>query len=206
MFKKKDAPKEKNMGGAPTLLGPNTSFEGRFLGHDSICIEGEFRGELINESSVFINKSGRVQADVKARNVFVHGDVEGNIRASENLNIGPSGRVRGDVDTRSLTVVTGGRLDGNCRMLDENGEVISESQGIDSPVSSKASLFQSLDIEDSADEGQSSVVEEDGIEERQVIDPLNDIMSLDDEEDENRPDNESEDFPEELAEEKIQNS
>jgi len=205
MFKKKDAPKEKNMGGAPTLLGPSTTFEGRFLGYDSICIEGEFRGELINESSVFINKSGRVQADVKAKNVFVHGEVEGNIRASENLNIGPSGRVRGDVDTRSLTVVTGGRLDGSCRMLDENGEVISESQGVDSAVSSKASLLQSLEIEDSADEGQASGVDDDGIEERQVIDPLNDIMSLDDDEgedDQNRSEFESEEF----VQEKVQDS
>lgn len=201
MFKKKDAPLEKHMNGAPTLIGVNTSFEGRFTGHDSICIEGEFKGELISDSSIFINKSARVHAEVKAKNVFVHGEVEGNIRASEHLNIGASGCVRGDVDTRSLTVVTGGRLDGSCRMLDENGQVIKEGQGVESSGVSEGSLFESFGVGSAADAAERPDVD-DGIEERRVIDPLDDIMSLE-EEDEGSSENETE---EEVEEEKVQGS
>jgi len=201
MFKKKDAPMEKHMNGAPTLLGVNTSFEGRFTGHDSICIEGEFKGELISDNSVFINKSARVHAEVKAKNVFVHGEVEGNIRASEHLNIGASGCVRGDVDTRSLTVITGGRLDGSCRMLDENGQVIKDGQGFESSEVSERSLFESFGVGSAAEASERPDVD-DGIEERRVIDPLDDIMSLE-EDDEGNSEYET---VEEVEEEKVQGS
>lgn len=198
MFKKKDVPMDRHMTGAPTLIGSNTSFEGRFAGHDTICIEGEFKGELISDSSVFINKNARVQAEVKAKHVFVHGEVEGNIRASEHLNIGASGRVRGDVDTRSLTVVTGGRLDGSCRMLDENGDVIKDSPDGESSEASGMSLFQSLGVDTSEDEVAAGH-DDDGIEERAVIDPLDDIMSLDDDDEQDSPELESQELEEEKA-------
>ncbi|MGM0424708.1 MAG: bactofilin family protein [Thermodesulfobacteriota bacterium] len=114
--KKKRLQEEKDMGSVPTLIGTDTVFEGAFKGKDSICIQGEFKGSLQSEGNVYINQQARVEAEIDAQYVAVHGEVHGNIVAQEELNIGPTGRISGDVQTKSLTVATGGYLDGCCRM------------------------------------------------------------------------------------------
>ncbi len=108
---------------APTLLGSNISFEGKLKGKDSICIQGNFNGIVESGGSVYVNKKAKVKADIVAQNVFVHGEVIGNITAGEHLNIGSSGRIRGDVETRALTVITGGFLEGACKMKTKNDTV-----------------------------------------------------------------------------------
>lgn len=119
MFTKKHQPEQPKPSKTPTLIGANTNFKGRFSGSDDICIEGQFTGEIHSEGSVYVNKSAVIQADIRASYVYVHGCVQGNVVAREQLNIGENGRVDGDVQTKALTVLTGGHLEGSCRMYDE---------------------------------------------------------------------------------------
>ncbi|MFP4391410.1 MAG: bactofilin family protein [Desulfohalobiaceae bacterium] len=114
--KKKRLQEEKDMGSVSTLIGADTFFEGVFKGKDSICIQGEFKGGIQSDGNVYINQHARVEAEIEAQYVAVHGEVHGNILAQEELNIGPTGRISGDVQTKTLTVATGGYLDGCCRM------------------------------------------------------------------------------------------
>ncbi len=113
--------------GAPTLIGTNSSFEGNFKGRENVCVEGEYKGCIEAEESVFVNKGGRVYADIFARYVVVHGVVQGNITAGEAIHIGPTGHVDGDVASPSLTVVTGGALNGQCRMMEKGAELPGDS-------------------------------------------------------------------------------
>jgi cytoskeletal protein CcmA (bactofilin family) len=64
-----------------------------------------------------------VEAEIDAQYVAVHGQVQGNVLAQEELNIGPTGRISGDIQTKSLTVATGGYLDGCCRMNEAQQEL-----------------------------------------------------------------------------------
>lgn len=129
MLNKKHKPEQPKPSKTPTLIGANTNFTGRFSGSDDICIEGQFTGEIRCEGSVYVNKSAVIQADIQAAHVYVHGCVQGNVQAREQLNIGENGRVDGDVQTKALTVLTGGHLEGSCRMYVE-----SVSAGDDEPV------------------------------------------------------------------------
>jgi cytoskeletal protein CcmA (bactofilin family) len=99
-----------------TLIGADSSFEGTYKGRESICIEGEFSGTIQGTNNVYVHEGARVQADIRATFVMVHGEVNGNITSEEEINIGATGQVNGDVETKSLTVVTGGCLNGQCRM------------------------------------------------------------------------------------------
>jgi cytoskeletal protein CcmA (bactofilin family) len=116
--------------GSPTFIGADSSFEGIYRGRESICIEGEFKGNIEGTKNVYVHEGARVIADIKASFVMVHGEVNGNIASEENVNIGATGRVNGDVETSSLTVVTGGSLNGQCKMLvKESAAEQRESQG-----------------------------------------------------------------------------
>ncbi len=113
-----------------TLIGADSSFEGIYKGTESIWIEGEFKGTLEGTKNVYVHEGARVEADIWAQFVMVHGEVHGNITSEEEINIGATGRVNGDVQTKSLTVVTGGCLNGQCRMAEKTGAIEeSEPQG-----------------------------------------------------------------------------
>lgn len=119
-----------NSSASPTLIGADSSFEGTYKGNESICIEGEFKGNIEGTNNVYVHEGARVTADINAIFVIVHGEINGNITSEEEINIGATGRVNGDVQTKSLTVVTGGCLNGQCRMqANENTIEESEPQG-----------------------------------------------------------------------------
>lgn len=113
---------------SPTLIGANSYFEGNYKGSESICIEGEFKGNIEGTDNVYVHKSGRVDADIQANYVIIYGEVNGNIHSKEEINIGATGQVNGDVETPSLTVVTGGFLNGQCRMPKESNETASQGK------------------------------------------------------------------------------
>lgn len=121
-MKKKDK-SNNNATASPTLIGADSSFEGVYKGRESICIEGTFKGNIEGTNNVYVHEGARVTADIKANFVIVHGEVNGNIISEEEINIGATGRVNGDVQTKSLTVVTGGCLNGQCRMQAEESSI-----------------------------------------------------------------------------------
>lgn len=121
-MKKKNRPNY-NSADSTTLIGADSSFEGVYKGRESICIEGEFTGTIQGTNNVYVHEGARVKADIKATFVMVHGEVKGNITSEEEINIGATGRVDGDVETKSLTVVTGGCLNGQCRMAEKDGAI-----------------------------------------------------------------------------------
>lgn len=113
---------------SPTLIGANSYFEGNYKGSESICIEGNFKGNIEGTDNVYVHKGGRVDADIQANYVIIYGEVNGNIQSKEEINIGATGQVNGDVETPSLTVVTGGFLNGQCRMPKEANETSSQGK------------------------------------------------------------------------------
>ncbi|MFP4629836.1 MAG: polymer-forming cytoskeletal protein [Desulfohalobiaceae bacterium] len=128
--KKKRIEEEKDMGSVPTLIGADSMFEGVFKGKDSICIQGQFKGRLQSEGNVYINQQSRVEAEIQAQYIAVHGEVLGNVVAREELNVGPTGRITGDVHTKSLTVATGGFLDGCCQMQNLQKDFDPQEKGL----------------------------------------------------------------------------
>ncbi|MDY0041765.1 MAG: polymer-forming cytoskeletal protein [Desulforhabdus sp.] len=99
-----------------TVIGPHTIFSGSLQAENSVCVEGEFRGQLASKGGVLINRDGLIEADIIAEYVVVHGRVVGNISAQRQLEISETGKVHGDVQAPSVVIVKGGMLDGFCRM------------------------------------------------------------------------------------------
>ena len=123
MKKRKPAPDSSVV---PTLVNAGSSFEGTCKSNGSICIEGEFTGTIEGADNVYVHKRARVNADIHAKNVMVHGEVNGNIFSEEEINISDTGQVTGGVEAPSLTISSGGYLDGHCRM--SAAEKINESE------------------------------------------------------------------------------
>lgn len=81
-------------------------------------MEGETQGKIrITNGRVTVGASGRVTADIDAREIVVHGTVQGNLKATESVRLGSSGHVEGSILTPRIGIDDGARLRGNVEML-----------------------------------------------------------------------------------------
>ncbi len=98
-------------------IGKSIVFKGDLSGDEDLEIEGQVEGgvQLANHQ-LTIGESGRVQAQLYAKEVVVIGHVTGNITATERVEIQVNGVVEGDVHTPRLVVADGAVLNGSVEM------------------------------------------------------------------------------------------
>jgi cytoskeletal protein CcmA (bactofilin family) len=110
-------PEPVDSGGASTISS-GLKIKGEITGTSDLTIDGETHGKvrLVN-GRVTVGASGRVHADIEAREIVVNGEVQGNLKASESVRLGPSGSLEGSVLTRRIGIDDGARLRGNVEMI-----------------------------------------------------------------------------------------
>jgi len=114
-----------------TTIGSTASLRGTLKAEGSIRIDGVFEGEIETAANVIIGRTGKVLADIKARNVLVAGRVKGNIEALERLEILTSGGVIGDIQAGTLYLEEGSIFQGQSKMPqveeEDEGQFLLES-------------------------------------------------------------------------------
>lgn len=104
-----------------TLVGRNTSMEGRITFSDGVRIDGRLAGDIEAErdatGAVAIGPEAEVRGNISAHRVLVAGTVIGNIRASESAHLLPTARIVGDIAYAKLTVSAGAKVNGTLSEL-----------------------------------------------------------------------------------------
>lgn len=124
MARKKDSimPEITEKGGIATILGKETDFNGILEFHKPLQINGSFEGEIITESILLVGETGRVRANIRAGTVIVGGEITGNVEALQKLEMLPTGKVYGNIRTAKLQIADGVVFDGNCEMINPQGD------------------------------------------------------------------------------------
>jgi cytoskeletal protein CcmA (bactofilin family) len=99
-----------------TSIGSTVSLNGVLKAEGTIRIDGVFEGSIETAANVIIGPTGKVLADIKARNVLVAGRVKGRIEASERAEIVASGGVMGDIQAKTFYVEEGSIIQGQMTM------------------------------------------------------------------------------------------
>ena len=111
-----------------TIIGESIVFSGDISGSEDVTINGTLEGDVnFRENNIHIGETGRVNANVEARNISVEGDVKGELRASEQVNIKPSGRVAGDIRAPRVVLDDGCQFKGSVDMEDLPGSADNRS-------------------------------------------------------------------------------
>ncbi len=105
-----------------TTIGSTASLQGVLKAEGSIRIDGAFEGEIETAANVIIGRTGKVLANIKARNVLVAGRVKGDINALESLEILKDGGVKGDIEAGTLLLEEGAIFHGQSRMRKEESD------------------------------------------------------------------------------------
>ena len=99
-----------------SVIDRHSIFDGVFQSKRDLRIEGEVKGTIECQGTLFIAQGATVAAKVEADNIAVAGDLNGEIKCSGRLQLMPTGRVRGKVSTQSLVINEGAFYEGQLEM------------------------------------------------------------------------------------------
>ncbi|MBI4534766.1 MAG: polymer-forming cytoskeletal protein [Ignavibacteriae bacterium] len=107
--------------GEISLVGLNTTVEGKIKTEGSIRIDGKLVGDVVAKSNAAVGLTGTVEGSMSAQNISVAGKVSGTITAAEKLVLEGKSVVQGDIRAAKLVVDEGAMFDGQCAMSDKSG-------------------------------------------------------------------------------------
>ncbi|PIU61091.1 MAG: cell shape determination protein CcmA [Armatimonadetes bacterium CG07_land_8_20_14_0_80_40_9] len=95
-----------------TIIGKETEFRGDLNSRESLHIEGRYEGRISIQGDLFVGESGRLQAEVEAKNISIAGELKGNAKAKNKLELSARGKIYGDIKAANLFLFEGAVLKG----------------------------------------------------------------------------------------------
>jgi len=105
-----------------SVIGRSMKLKGNISAEEEILIEGRIEGTIKMKHNVIIGKSGKVKADITAREVIIEGEVNGNVHGTVKVEIVPGGVLNGDIISEKVVLCEGAKFKGNIDMSAKNEE------------------------------------------------------------------------------------
>ena len=101
--------------GIQTLLGPQTTLEGKLLFEGTVRLDGHLTGIIEGKDGmVIVGEKAVIHADIFVNTATVSGEVKGNIKATNRIELHPPARVFGDLSAPVVIIDVGVVFDGKC--------------------------------------------------------------------------------------------
>jgi cytoskeletal protein CcmA (bactofilin family) len=105
-----------------TRFGSSFRLKGEMSGDEDLIIEGRFQGKIdLKNHSLLVEQTGKIKAEIRAKNVTIKGSIEGNIYASGKVFISKDGNVKGDIISPKISIMEGAGFKGSVKMKMEEG-------------------------------------------------------------------------------------
>lgn len=109
-----------------SILGPESSFDGKLAFRGTVRIDGRFQGEIRADGNLIIGQDAKLVANAHVGHLVVYGEVEGDLHATQGIEIHASAKVRGNISAPQIMVEKGALFEGSCRMSAEEGRAGAE--------------------------------------------------------------------------------
>lgn len=110
------------------FLGKGSEFEGKLTFHETVRIDGNFKGQIVSDDTLIIGDDAVINAEIEVGKAVISGTVEGNIKAGESLELHPPAKVTGNIRTPKLVIIEGAILEGRCQMVNMEKEKEEETK------------------------------------------------------------------------------
>lgn len=100
-----------------STIGASMTVKGEIHTKEELVVDGELEGILESSDRLTVGTSGKVRAQVKAREVIVRGSVKGNVHASDRITIHKDANLVGDVKTAGIVIEDGAYFKGSIDIL-----------------------------------------------------------------------------------------
>ena len=99
-----------------TVLGPESSFEGKLVFEGTVRIDGRFKGEITTKDILVIGQGARVEANITVGQIVINGEIIGDVHAKQSVELNKPARLRGNIFTPQLMIEKGVIFEGSCKM------------------------------------------------------------------------------------------
>lgn len=99
-----------------TQIGSTVNIKGDISGKSDVRVAGTVNGSINIEGELIVERTGFIEAEIKATNTVVAGSVKGNIECTEKLILESSSKFVGNIKTKLLIIQEGAVFQGNCQM------------------------------------------------------------------------------------------
>ena len=96
-----------------SIIGAGMSIKGDVASREELQIDGQLDGTLQVDSRITVGKTGKVRANVSAREIHVLGAVQGNVKATDRVVIRKDASLVGDITTGGIVVDDGAYFKGS---------------------------------------------------------------------------------------------
>lgn len=95
------------------VIGKSVTIKGQIISEEDLTIDGEVDGSVdVQEHRLTVDPSGRLRADVRAREIVVVGSIEGNVEATERIDIKKHASIIGDLKAARIAIEDGAHMKG----------------------------------------------------------------------------------------------
>ena len=98
-------------------IGPSMRIIGDIRTHEELLIDGEVEGSVESHSLITVGPSGKVSANIKAREVTIFGQVQGNVEVAEKIAIREQGSLVGDIKAAGIGIDDGAYFKGSIDII-----------------------------------------------------------------------------------------
>jgi cytoskeletal protein CcmA (bactofilin family) len=122
--------------GSTARLGASLHIKGEISGYEDLHVDGSIEGSIQLEGrKLTVGASGKVTADVVAREVVVYGSSQGNLRAGDRIEIKRDGSVVGELTTAHIIIEDGAHFRGS---IEIDRKVLDIGPDLDKPTYARA--------------------------------------------------------------------
>ncbi len=105
-----------------TVIGESILISGSLTGDEDLTVRGRVEGDVALTTTLAIERTGVVRAEVRVRNCVVAGVLVGNVTATESVEITSEGRMVGDISAPRVIIVDGAAFRGRIDMGDAGAQ------------------------------------------------------------------------------------
>jgi cytoskeletal protein CcmA (bactofilin family) len=98
------------------LIGTGTVIEGNVISSGDIRIDGTLKGNMTTKGKVIIGETGKLNGEIRCKNLDVEGSIEGKAFINELLSLRNRAKILGNISTNKLAIEPGAVFTGQCDM------------------------------------------------------------------------------------------
>ena len=118
-----------------SCLGASLVVKGKISGDEDLQIDGTVEGSVaLSGQRLTVGRTGKLNSEVRARELIVYGRLMGNVHASDRVEIKKDGSVTGDITTVRISVEDGAYFKGRIEIERARRHSSAETDSAEIPV------------------------------------------------------------------------
>jgi cytoskeletal protein CcmA (bactofilin family) len=121
-------------------LGSDLEIKGKITGEEDLQIDGKVEGSIsLPGQRLSVGRTGRLNSEVRAREVIVYGHITGNLLALDRVEIKKDVSVIGDITTARISIEDGAHFKGRIEIERGTPAVAADLESVGVPIVAEAS-------------------------------------------------------------------